>query len=106
MPSAKFALEAGGPKRLEVSWSGFWKNIAVRLDGDEVGSIPTKAELKQGRSFTLPDSSVIHVKLAESVGNVEIQLTRDGRPLPGSAADPLQRVKTAGGIVYFIAGLS
>lgn len=106
MPSRKLALDPGGPKRLTVSWSGLWKNIAIHLDGAEVGSIPSKVELQQGRSFTLPDASILHVKLTQGFANVELQVTRDGRPLPGSASDPAEQVKQAGYIVYFIAGLS
>jgi len=106
MPSAKFSLETGGPKRIEITWRMGWKDIVVQFDGEEVGRIPSRTELKQGRSFTLPDGSELHVRLKESFGNVELQVSRDGRPLPGSASDPAQRLKAAGYIIYFIAALS
>lgn len=104
MPSLKFALDPGGPERLEVSFSGMWKDIVVHLDGQPIGAIPSVIELHQGQSFTLPDGSVLHiVKRTRSLGNVELQVTRDGKLLPGAGADPAQQVKWAAHILYLVA---
>ncbi len=32
MPKQTFALEQGAPKRLEISWSGLWKNVQITLE--------------------------------------------------------------------------
>ena len=40
MPKQSFALEAQGPKRLEIQWKGNWKNVTITLDGEVVGTIP------------------------------------------------------------------
>ncbi len=106
MPSAKFALEPGGEKRLVVSWSGFWKNIRVLFDDEEIGSFTGKAELGQGKSFTLPDRSVVQIKFNQGFGYAEWQVTRNGVPLPGASGNPAEQVKAAGYILYFIAGLN
>jgi hypothetical protein len=103
MPTAWFALDPGGPKRLEVRWAGAWKDVAIHLDGAPIGAIPSKAELQEGRSFTLPDRSILHVKLVRSFADIELQVTRNGAPLPGSATDPAERVRLAGSITLFIA---
>jgi hypothetical protein len=104
MPSVKFALDPGGPERLEVRWSGLWKDITVHLDGQEIGAIPSVIELHQGSSFTLPDGSVLTVmKRTKSLGNVELSVSRDGKPLPGTASDPALRLKWAAHLLYFIA---
>src|SRR6185436_12158876 len=52
------------------------------------------------------DGSTLKVQLVQAFASVELQVTRNGRPLPGSASDPIERVKAAGYIIYFIAGLS
>ncbi len=106
MASTKFALEPGGPKRLEITSGAFWTNVNIRLDDVLVGQIPSKSELIEGRSFPLSDGSELHVKLAQSFGSVELQVTRNGKPLPGSTSDPATRVATAGYIIYFIAALN
>jgi len=107
MAKTQFALEAGGPKRLELSWGMFWKNFQVTLDGKQVGSVSGgQKELKDGVEFRLPDGSELHVQLVQNAMNVELQVLRNGAPLPGSATDPEQRVKSAAYLLYFLAGLN
>src|SRR6185295_11085694 len=101
MPKNTFALEPGGPKRIEISWSGFWKNIKVSFDGAEVGSIADKSALTDGRDIKLPDGSMLHVELKKG-----LVVTRNGEPLPGSSSDLETLVKTAAYIMYFVAGLN
>lgn len=36
MARMKFALEKGGPKRLELTWTGTWQNVAVHLNGRQI----------------------------------------------------------------------
>jgi len=105
MPSQKFALEAGGPQNVEVSWKAFWKDIEVRVDGSLVGAMANQSELSQGKGFMLSDGTNLHVQLISGI-SPELRLSRNGKPLPGSSADPVQRVKTASGVLYFIGALS
>ena len=106
MPKKTFALEKGGPERLEVEWRGNFKDLEVRLDGVLVGSFDDAKALKAGGSFTLDDGSTLEVKLATTALVPELTLVRNGVPLPGSAADPEQRVQAAAGMVFFIAGIN
>jgi hypothetical protein len=46
------------------------------------------------------------VQLARSFTAVELRVTRDGVPLPGSSTDPAERVKQASYVLYFIAVVS
>lgn len=105
MPKKQFALEAGGPKRLHLKWKGIWKNMEVRLDEQLLGTVENQAMLKQGRSFALPDGSQLLVKLTSGVG-AELQVSRDGVPLPGSGGDPVARVATAAHVMMFIGGFN
>jgi hypothetical protein len=106
MAKQTFALERGGPKRLEIAWSGMFKNVQVTLDGAPIGSFETKKQLEEGGNFGLPDGSQLHVQLKRQGMATELQLRRNGEPLPGSASDPQQRVATAAGMLYFIAALN
>lgn len=106
MAKQRFALEANGPKRLEISWGMFWRNITVRLDGQVIGTVPSKKELAQGYDIFLPDTSLLNIKLARTFVTQELQVLRNGQPLPGSASDPQSRVKTAANVIFFIAGLN
>ncbi|KFE69160.1 hypothetical protein [Hyalangium minutum] len=107
MAKKTFALEPGGPKRLEVSWGMFWKNFTVTLDGKQVGTVEGgQKELKKGVEFRLPDGSDLRVQLVSGALNVELQVTRNGAALPGSASDPAQRVQSAAYLLYFFAGLN
>ena len=106
MPKLSYALEAGGEKRLQVSWKGMYKNVTVSLDGNAVGIIPDRKALSAGQEFRLPDGSTIKVQLVSNVMTTELQILRDGQPLPGSSSDPQTKLSIAYGLVYFVAGLN
>jgi hypothetical protein len=106
MPKQSFALETGGEKRLEISWKGLYKDVTVSLDGNSVGIIPNQKALSAGQEFRLIDGSTIKVQLVSKLISTEMQVLRNGQPLPGSSSDPQARLKTAYGVVYFIAGLN
>jgi hypothetical protein len=106
MPKKAFALDAGGPPRVEIQWRGIWKDVRVRVDGNELAVIPNKGELERGRDIPLPMGGVLGVKLVSQFAAVELRVTRDGISLPGSASDPAERVRQAAYVLYFIAGLN
>jgi hypothetical protein len=105
VPTARFALEREGPKRLEIRWGMGWRTV-VSLDGKEIGSIPGRKELKEGRHFTLGDGSTLSVQLGQNLISQEFCVLRDGCPLPGSASDPVQRLRMASGVLFVIGGLN
>jgi hypothetical protein len=107
VPTARFALERDGPKRLEIRWGlGWGLRTVVTLDGKEIGSIPGRKELKEGRLFPLEDGSTLSVQSGPNLITQEFRVLRDGRPLPGSASDPAQRLRVASGVLLVIGGLS
>jgi hypothetical protein len=106
VPKKQYAFVKGGPKRLEISWRGLWRDIAIRLDGEAVGAIKNQRELRQGQVFALPDGSRLNVRLVSKLATYELQVTRNGQPLPGSDTDPAQRHKLAYSILFFVAGLN
>ena len=106
MPKQKYALEERGEKRLEISWKALWKDTTIKLDGNPVGVIPNQKELTAGKTFKLPDGSKLSIQLVRKFSAAELQLLRNGQPLPGSATDPVFKHKLAYGVVYFIAGLN
>lgn len=109
MPTKRYALRAGEPPRLEIRWTQrgrWWKDLIVRLDGAEVGTVATGKELQAGASFSLADGSNLHVRQAQKFLAVELQVLRDGRPVPGSATDPATQVRGAAQCLFAIAGMS
>lgn len=106
MPKQSFALEAGGENRLEISWKGMYKDLTVSLDGNSIGVIPNQKALSAGQEFRSIDGSIIKVQLVSKFMSTELQVLRNGQPLPGSASDPQTKMKNAYGMVYFVAGLN
>lgn len=106
MPKKSYALEVGGQKRLEISWKGVWKNTTIQLDGDVIGIMNGQKELVAGQEYLLPDGTGLSVRLVKKFSGAELQVLREGTPLPGSASDPETRIKTAYGIIFFVAGLN
>jgi len=105
VPTQKFALERGQRERLTVCWRGSWKRLTVWLDGREVGTVPDARALREGQSFSLDDGTTLCVQLVQSFITPELRLLRDGRPLPRSAFDPVERLHVAYATLFLIAGL-
>jgi hypothetical protein len=105
MPSQSYALEKNGPKRLKLSWRGFWKDLTVTLDGKPIGAVPDRKALSAGQEFKLPDHSKLKVQLVSRAASTDLLVLRNGKPLPGSASDPLTRLKGATWMVYLIGGM-
>jgi len=106
MAKQSYSLEPGGPKRLEISWKGFFKNTTITLDGMLLGTIPDHMALRTPQEYKLVDGSLLKVQLVQNLSGAEMQVTRNGVPLPGSASNPETKVNTAAGIIFFIAGLN
>jgi hypothetical protein len=106
MPSRSYALEEGGKKRLELSWSGFWSNFTVSLDGTPLGTLPRGQSLKDGQEFRLPDGSIIHIQLIQKPTGNYLEVLRDDKPLPGSDTNPRTILNTAAGVIYFFSGVN
>jgi hypothetical protein len=106
MSKKALSLEQGAPPRVELEWGLSWKNMRVRFDGAELGVIADQNALKEGRDFDLPDGHRLRVRLVKNFPTVELQVTRDGVPLPGSGSDPAEHIKHATHVLYFIAGLN
>ena len=106
MPKQSFAFEKDGPKGLEVAWKGRWKNVTVRLDGETMGPVLGQRELMAGQELQLPDGSTLSLQLVKKLTVLELQLLRDGQPLPDSATDPELVLRGAYVVLFFIAGLN
>jgi hypothetical protein len=106
MPTARYALEPGGPKRLDVSWGAFFRNATVKLDGNVLAVFPTQQELAAGQDVRLPDGSMLHVQLTRGMWGSGIAVLRDGRPVPGSPSDPGARFRLAYQVLFFIAAMN
>lgn len=96
MPHQQLSLAPNEPARLRLEWGGYYRQFKVLLDGELVGEIEGgQKALKEGHDFQLPDGSNIHVRLHQTQLIDELQVLKDGKPLPGSASDPLNKVRAA-----------
>ncbi|MBN1429895.1 MAG: hypothetical protein JXB07_16115 [Anaerolineae bacterium] len=102
MPTVRYPFHDPGPEHLEISWktSGQddWSNIVVRLDGQEIGTVPGKRELEIGQTFFLPDGSVLGVQLVGDPYKPGLRVVLDGRPLPGSAGEMAEPTRLTGAV--------
>ncbi len=101
MTTIKYALEKGGPKRLEISWTGVWKDVSVRLDGNEIGTFTDAEQMKEGREFTLPDGSILKIRLDKVAFCPMINIFLNGKPLPGMP-EPSKRLSYAYQVTFLI----
>lgn len=105
MQKKQFTLESDGQHQLELTWKSFWQDFTVYLDGAPLGTLKPR-ELRAGHSYSLPDGSELKVRLRQSLLAAELEVLQDERPLPGSATDPLQRVKQAYTVIFVIGGFN
>lgn len=85
----RYAFEKGQSKNLEISWKYDWKLekiFTIRLDGEEINPIENQYNRRNGWEFLLQDGSRLKVKLSRFFRQLEVY--RNGEPLPGSATDP------------------
>lgn len=106
MPRTQYALEPGGPKRVELDWQYFRGKMVVRFDGQTLGQFETLTQQLEGLEFSLPTGGQLRVELSPSLPNSEIRVSLDGVPLPGSVAAPETRVKNAAGTVSMVGGFT
>src|SRR5688500_17924212 len=104
MPIVKCAIDEGGPERLEVHWTDP-ENISVRLDGEEIHTIPTLGDLQHGVSVTLPDASVIRLTLVAGGTGFKLRAIRDARKAPGASSYRPALMKLAAYAMYAYSGL-
>jgi hypothetical protein len=86
MPTRRYALARGMPKDLEVSWQGRFTNLTVKFQGS-----PLPRDEQAAGYYRLPDGSDVSIKF-EDRGIVAI---RNGEFLPGTAFDPVLKVRAA-----------
>ncbi|MBW4487422.1 MAG: hypothetical protein KME12_06490 [Trichocoleus desertorum ATA4-8-CV12] len=103
-----YALEEGGPLRLDISWGFFSPKIVIRLDGEVISKIP-KSQLTELHTFLLNDGSQLEIqqvasfKILGMVFQPYLHITLNGQALPGVIVNPEQRQEDASGWVLFIA---
>lgn len=107
MPKKQFTLEENGRHALELTWDSMWRNFTIHFDGAPIAKIEGGGKgMRAGRTITLPDGSELSVKLKQSIMAAELEVLRNGRPLPGSATHPQQKLTQAYTIIFIIGALN
>lgn len=106
MPTQTFALSPGAAERLSLSWGAFFDDFQIALDGRPIGRFESRHHLERGDAFALPDGRSLHVRLQRGAMGPSLEVSVDGVPLPGSASDPLSRVRLAGYVLWTLATFS
>lgn len=102
----KFYLDEEKTQEVIVSWRGIWKDVAVTVNGEQVGGFPNMSALKQGGVFHLRDGSTLAVRLSTERYDSGLRLDHNGRPLKGTSGDPEIQLKSVFGIAVFIGALN
>ncbi|TNF32238.1 MAG: hypothetical protein EP329_10895 [Deltaproteobacteria bacterium] len=111
MPKQSFKLDKDGPKRVGLSWKGIYKQLQVTLDGEPLGAPiddlrkdvgPHRYALPQG----LGELAVGYHKKNGAFDQPRVELSLNGRPLPGTGGDPRTAITLGAGVMWFIAVLN
>ncbi len=106
MASKTYYLDANRTQDLKVSWGMLWRNFTVAYQGQEVGRLSSSNELKEGVLFTLPDGRELSARLRSSMGQQQLELLLEGRPLAGSATDPQEQFRQGRYMLWLVATLN
>lgn len=108
MPRAKYAVERGAPKHLEIAWTKGFEEVTVSWEEVVIEEL-TRGDLDAAADVRLPEGTEIRItlKAASALGNAKrLAIHSDGKPLPGTLDDPVEAAKQGGYILYAIAGLT
>ncbi len=99
---SRYALEHGGPKRIEIRW-GRRQDVTVVFDEVTVASFD-RSSLGFGAGVALPDGTKLFLERIPrrwwSIGmRDELLVERQGTPVPGSDGDPRTIARRAGRLV-------
>lgn len=103
-----YALEVGGPLRLDISWGFFSSKIVIRLDGEIISRIPRK-QLSESHEFLLNDGSRLEIqqvpsfKILGMAFQPYLHITLNGQPLAGVIPSAEQYEQSARGGMICIA---
>ena len=105
MPRRRYAVERGGPKRLEIEW-GRGTDVRVSWDGAPPTSFAT-SQLDAGATVPLPDGTTLFLqRTPRSWWSLELRdplrAERLGAPLPGSDWDPLTIGRSAASLIALL----
>lgn len=112
MTQQRLALEPGQKPRIELDWGTYMREFEVRFDGKIIGRVDGgQKALREPHNFTLPDGSELTICLKKSQMIDELEVLRNGVPLPGSASSLTAKISAAvrssffWGVGSLIAGL-
>src|SRR5688572_668795 len=102
MPTYKYALIKGEPKRLEISGKWFSQERVVTYDGKPLMIFRNWKALRGGGQATFSNGLQMIVK-AGSVWGAPFDIRINGHPVPNTDGDPQRRINNAVAAFGFIA---
>jgi hypothetical protein len=107
MRKRSYALERGQPEALTLGWDPATRDVEVAL-GDATWRLELPAAKAKGASLFLPDGSKLTVSRTDWRWYTlepwhDLDVDRDGVPVPGSPGDPRMVGRRAGGLILFFA---
>lgn len=101
MPQRLFYLDEKKQYYLSASWKHNWSNFRLRFQDEVICSFATKKELAAGRQFVMPNGRLLSVRLKGTV-QPELEIMRDGLPLPDNSNESRRRQKTLFHLAFFL----
>ncbi len=106
MAEKVFLIQMYGPKQLMISWRLGWKDVKVKVGEELIGIIEKRKDLTKGKTFTLRDGSTLKIFLDQTLSSAGLAVLHNGKPLHGSAADPVTRYQAAYGALYLVGAIN
>lgn len=94
----KYSLKIGEEKRLLITHFWWFRNIKIKVDGEEIGKIAKPKIGSKEYLFVLDDGSKLEIGLVpfhKFLPFVQLEILLNNQPIPGSPTDPHQQILEA-----------
>ncbi len=112
MIKQRLVLDEARRSFLDLTARTKWTDVRLSIGTTSLGPPLSRADLRDGRSYTLPDGSELLIQLEMPFLMPTMRIERDGMVVPGSDASPENLTERAGrwligiGVLNFLLGLS
>ena len=106
----RFVLDEARRSFLDLTARTKWTDVRLSVGGTSLGPPLSRADLRDGQSYTLPDGSELLIQLEMPFLMPTLRIERDGMVVPGSDASPESLSERAGrwligiGVLNFLLG--
>jgi hypothetical protein len=108
MPKKNYHLNSDKTETLIIEWKGFYKNLKVQINENDIFYFENKKALKAGGKYKIDKNRELTIQLTkEKLTGIEtLQILINNEPIKGSPTDPFEILKGVLTLLFILSGLN